>query len=202
MIDSGAVVKGALRGVRASLKSEGFKARNSLFYRTDDDNVLLVSVQKSVHSSAEESQLTVNYGVRSLRLARRLREDPSADLDIRRAHWRKRLSEGGKEKWLHVLARDTVEHATMIIASAVLQILPDLVAHSSNEALRDEWLSGASPGIGRIQCLLYASILLDEIGPREKTRAVVTELRQLVAGTIHERQIERELADAGIGERP
>jgi hypothetical protein len=77
-------------------------------------------------------------------------------------------------------------------------VLPELIAHSTDEALRDEWLSGLSPGIGKMQRLLYLAVLVHEIGRSEKLGSVVEELRRLVSGGVHEVLVERQLTAADI----
>jgi hypothetical protein len=45
---------------------------------------------------SSSTEMTVNYGVYSARIGSRLEEDPSSALDVMKAHWRKRLTEGGR----------------------------------------------------------------------------------------------------------
>jgi len=150
------VLKAALVEVRRALKQRGFSAKGTIFYRrADDGNTVVLSAQKSVKSSPANAEVTLNYGVYSARLGDRLQDDPSSALDVTKAHWRKRLAEGGREKWLHVRATDSAAGAGKVILDTVEGVLLALLEHASDEALRDEWLSGSSPGLTDMQRLLF-----------------------------------------------
>src|SRR5262249_54872076 len=158
----------------------------------------LLSVQKSQTSSAAESRLAINYGTYSKRIGVALRDPASYEIALDRSHWRKRFSEGGREKWLSVKGSDAVEQSAGSILQGVAIVLPELRDHSTDEALRDEWLSGVSPGIVEMKRLLYLAILINEIGHKERLESVVADLRALVSGGVHESLIERQLTDAGL----
>jgi hypothetical protein len=187
--------------VRRALKERRFSSRGLTFFRKADrcENTLLISIQRSVKSTSTDSLVTINYGVRSRCIERRLKQRTTGAVDVSTAHWRKRLSEGGREKWLHLRMLDSVEDNAATILRSVEGVLEELEEHSTDEALRDEWLTASSPGIGRMQRLLYLAVLLDEIGPADKLPAVLSEVRHLVAGSVHEGEVERQLADAGLG---
>jgi hypothetical protein len=193
------VLKEALAGVRRTLRENGFSAKGTTFHRkASDGNTMLMSIQRSVESNAAETLVTVNYGVYSARIGKKRQDEASAALNVWEAHWRERLSEGGAEKWMHVESTDSPPEIGMALVRAVNGVLPDLLAHSTDEALRDEWLSGRSPGLGKMQRLLFLAILVHEIGPREKLGGVLAELRKTVEGGIHERLVEFDLALAGV----
>jgi hypothetical protein len=198
-MESGVALKNALVAVRQALKAQGFSAKGTTFYRkTHGGNTVVLSVQKSVKSSPAEAEVTLNYGAYSARLGSRLHDDASSALDITRAHWRKRLREDGREKWLHVKATDAADAAGRVILAAVEGLLPEVLEHASDEALRDEWLAGSSPGLTDMQRLLFAAILVNEIGPAERLPTVIGELRHLVAGSIHQGLVEGQLTRAGV----
>jgi len=199
MIESGAVLKEALALVRRALKERGFSAKGVNFHRkSQDGNVIMMSIQKSTTSTVAASLVTLNYGVYSALIGSKFQDDPAAATDILRAHWRKRLSGGGREKWLTIAATDLPDDSAQVIVDAAESILPELVAHSTNQALRDEWLGGASPGLTKMDRLLHAAVVVNEIGPLEKVAGVVGELRALVARGVHEGLVERQLARAGV----
>lgn len=199
VMESARVVKDALITVRRALKARGFSAKGTTFHRrTDDGNTVLISVQKSVKSSSAEAAVTLNYGVYSGRLGSRLQDDASSASDLTKAHWCKRLREDGREKWLHVKATDSADMAGRAILDAVERLLPELLEHGNDEALRDEWLSGSSPGLTEMERLLFAAILVNELGPAEKLSAVVGELRALVVDSGHQGLVEGRLARAGV----
>lgn len=141
---------------------------------------------------------TKPIGVHSARIGTRLQEEPSYAFDLTKAHWVERLRERGEERWLRVTPTDSVETAAKTIVDAINGLLPYLLAHATDEALRDEWLQGSAPGLTNLQRLLYTSILVNEIGPSDRLGQVVAELRGVVAGTVHEGLVEGRLARAGV----
>jgi len=199
VMDSKSVLKGALTVVRQTLKARGFAAKGTRFHRrTESGNTEILSFQKSVKSTSSEVLLTINYGVYSACVGTKLGDDPSASLHVEEAHWRKRLRESGREKWLLVKATDSVNECAKAILSALDGVLLELHAHAENEQLRDTWLAGQSPGIGRMQRLLFLAILVKQLGPADRLRDVVAELRQLVSGSVHAGLVDRQLKMAGI----
>jgi hypothetical protein len=84
------------------------------------------------------------------------------------------------------------------ILAAFESILPDLLDHSTDDTPCRLWLSGVSPGMTKMQRLLFLAILINEQGPAEQLTAVVAELRSLVSGTVHEGFVERQLAKAAV----
>jgi hypothetical protein len=199
LTESGPPLKAALVMARRALKERGFSAKGTTFYRKcQTGNTVVLSVQKSVKSSSADAQVTINYGVYSQRIGGRLQDDASSALDVSKAHWRKRLSEGGREKWLRVKSEDSPEVIGRIILGAAEDVLTELAQTASDEALRGVWLSGSSPGIGNMQRLLFLAILINEIGPADRLKGVVADLRSLVSGSAHERLVEGRLARAGV----
>jgi hypothetical protein len=185
--------------LRGALRAKEFTARGTTFYRRNEDgNTSIISLQSSVKSTRTEREVTLNYGAYSQRIGTALQDDAAWALDVARAHWRKRLSEGGRERWLRVSNTQPAEERAHLILDGVNRLMPDLVAHSTDAALRDEWLAGASPGLGAMQRLLYLAILLNKIGPSEKLADVLSDLRGLVAGQVHSGLVEGQLARAGV----
>lgn len=198
-MDSGAVLKEALIGVRRALRDKGFKAKGMTFSRTTEGgNTLLLGLQKSTKSTGAQCQVTWNYGVYCATLGARLQDDAAASDDVARAHWRERLTENGNERWLYIDATDSPEECARMILDATASAIADLERHASNEALRDEWVAGSAPGLGDMERLLYAAILVNEIGPAELLHQLVRALRASVAGGAHEGFVTRQLARAGV----
>lgn len=198
-MDIDAVVKEALVLVRRSLKERGFLAKGNTFLRrTPAGNTLILAVQRSVQSSDKVVLVTLDYGVYSSRLGARLQDDPSSASDVWQAHWRERLANNGDERWLSLDATVTVEGCAQAFLGAVDEVLPKLLAHSTDEALRDAWLSGSSPNLTKLQRLLYATILVHELGPAERLGEILSALRVLVAGGAQEGLVERRLERAGV----
>jgi hypothetical protein len=194
------VLTEALGIVRRFLKEQGFSARGTAFRRTcEDGNTIVLSLQKSVKSSPREALVTINYGVYSARIASKFPNDSPPGFDVAAAHWRKRLSEDGREKWLQVRETDSPAESARTMLRCLEGVLVQLEEHSTDQALRDEWFTGSSPGIGKMQRMLFLAILVKEIGPPERLEEVVEDLRTFVSGTVHEALVERQLAEAGIG---
>lgn len=198
-MSSGLVLKDALKAVSRSLKQRGFSVRGATFYRTmEEGNTILLSLQKSSKSTTAEAQVTLNYGVYSELIGRGLQDDPKSRHDPLKVHWRKRLTESGREKWLKVRSTDSADECARAIEEAAESLLPELFAHASDSALRDEWLSGVSPGITNKQRLLFAAMVVNRLGPPEKLGEVVEELHRLVSDPVHTQLLDRQLARAGI----
>lgn len=198
-MDSNSVLKALLAEMKNHLKALGFKGRGSCFHRAaQGGNIEILSIQKSVKSSAEESLATINYGVHSAIVGRELSDDAGSLPDIDQAHWRRRLSEGNREKWLAIKAADSIDGYLQDFLGHLDAVLTDLSAHATDASLRDVWMTGQSPGIGEMQRLLFLAVLVNKIGPAEHLEGVISALRKLVSGSVHERLIDRQLAKAGI----
>lgn len=200
MMHSREIVKKSFGGVRKALKAQGFYTQGStLCRRAASGNTELVSLQKSVRSSEVESLVTINYGVHCACIGDSRGEEPSATVDLSRAHWRERWTEGGNEKWLLVRSSDDADETARILLAALDGIvLPRLARYSVDEALRDAWLEGSSPGITEMQRLLFLALLLKKTGPAEHLESVVEELRGKVKGTVHAGLVNYNLEKAGI----
>jgi len=194
------VLRDALVMVRAALREKGNRANGATVYRKlNGGNVALVSLQKSQTSSASAATVAINYGVYSARVGCRMGDENAAGLDARNLHWRKRVSgTDGRERWFSVRANDSAADVASSLVAAIEGALVDLDRHATDEALRDEWLSGSSPGLTDMQRLFNLAILVSEIGPTERLVSVVSELRALVAGGAHEELVEHRLARIGI----
>jgi hypothetical protein len=185
--------------VRQSMSVRGFRTKRKTLYRvTDEQNVVLLAIQSSAKSSSGFTDVTVNYGVHSALLSRRLQEDPESMFDIWNAHWRERINEDGCEKWLRVSSHEPPEQVAQRLLGAMEVPSLELSEKESNAALRDVWLSGQAPGISHLQRLLYLSILLHEIGPRERLDEVLSELLRSVDQKPQQPLVLQRLRFAGI----
>jgi hypothetical protein len=186
--------------LQQELKERGFSAKGTNFHRVAaSGNWLVVSLQQSVKSDDVASIVTLNYGVYSKRLLSKVDgvQKPRT-WDASGAHWRKRLREDGREKWLHLPTSLAPLQATRELLVAFDAAITELSSHASDESLRDEWLTGAASGITAMQRLLYLAVLLNEIGPTERLAETVAELRALVSTTGTGAIVEQRLATAGI----
>jgi hypothetical protein len=199
MSESGLVLKEAMLAVRRAMKERGFSSKGFVFFhRIEGGNIVVLALQKSTRSTSATTEVTVNYGTYSVLLGARLQEDVSSANDITKAHWRNRLSEGGREIWLPVAASDSPDACARLILDQMERVIAQLLLHSTDAQLRDTWLAGSSPGLTHLQRLLYAAILVNELGPAESLAHVVAELRRLVGGGVHEGLVERQLSRAGV----
>jgi hypothetical protein len=184
--------------VRRHLKARGFSARGSTFAAKQGDNTLLIALQRSTKAPGMHVAITLNYGVHCAAAGRALGEAEDASTDVWRAHWRKRLSDDGREQWIRFDASGAREDELASILESVDRVVDELRAHSTDEALRDEWLTGASPGQGAMQRMLFLAVLLKKLGPQALLDRVVGDLRKLVAGGVHEGLTEERLKTAGL----
>ena len=102
------------------------------------------------------------------------------------------------EGWLSIGRDDSTDDATLPLLQMVDSALEDLAAHSSDERLRDDWLSGRSPGITKVQRLMFLALILNDIGPRHLLEGTLAELRAVLADGPQARIAEHRLAAAGI----
>ena len=56
--------------------------------------------------------------------------------------------------------------------------VPEISRYVSDEALRDLWLSGRSPGLGEYERLRYLAVLLKAISPGEHLEPTLEALRR------------------------
>jgi ubiquinone biosynthesis protein UbiJ len=93
------------------------------------------------------------------------------------------LLPGREDRWWAVDAdTDVAELADALTEAIVDYAIPVLVRYSSEEQLRDLWLSGQASNLTDVQRLMHLSVLLDAIGPREELQKVVGELSAVSAG--------------------
>ena len=185
--------------MRADLRSRGFRSKNARFRSEVSGNSVVVALQERKNCNIENVlMLTVNVGVHSARLAKRMGREVAEEWDVWRCHWRRRLARDGQEQWLRFSLDEEDGVAAGRIRDAVLSMVPALLAHASDEALRDEWLAGRSENLGAMERLLHLSILISEIGPVDRLDAVLEELRQEVAGRLQEPRVLFELEAAGV----
>jgi hypothetical protein len=195
------VFKAAWTLLKKDLKRHGFSCAGTAARRGSSVGpIALISAQKSQRSTGETVLATINYGVFSLRVAAGMEEPPERPPSVDRAHWRTRVRFGASE-WLTIRSTDDPDRVAAALAEVVLgSIVPDLDRHSTDEELRDEWLSGSSPGLSAMQRLLYLVILLREIGPSARLGESIKALRALVKASIHEGLVEFELKRLGLAD--
>jgi hypothetical protein len=201
MADTKALFAEAMALVRGESKRRGFAGRGTTLYRVVDGsgNTASILVQKGKDSTAALARVTLTYGVYSAALGRRLADAAEVARDVWRAHWRDRLSTAdGGEVWLTIGETETKDTVAARLVQAIDSILPVLLAHATDDALRREWLAGRCPGLTAFERWIYLAVLLDEAGRHDDVARVVSELMAAVAGTVHERVAESRLRHAGV----
>jgi hypothetical protein len=178
--------KDVTRRLGVSLRAAGFRRRASAFHREDESgNQQIIELQRSARSEEDQVVFTVNVGTFLKRLASFFpaRHDPPSTTDC---HWSDRLGfllPGREDRWWAVDAdTDVAELADALTEAIVDYAIPVLVRYSSEEQLRDLWLSGQASNLTDVQRLMHLSVLLDAIGPREELQKVVGELSAVSAG--------------------
>jgi hypothetical protein len=193
------VARAAWSITRRGLKAHGFTSAGSTLTRTGRGGVIhVLSVQRSQSSTGERVMLAVNYGVYSARVARLRATEDKRRISVEDTHWRRRVH-FGSEEWLAVTAEETPEEVARVLSETISRaVLPDLDQRASDEALRDEWLAGGSPGITDLQRMLFLLALLHDLGPQEQVAPTIAALRTR-HGTTHGGLIEHDLRLLGLG---
>lgn len=169
------LLKAPMALLRADRKRWGMTTRHHTLFLNErgDANVGIVQFQKSMTSTAAEMKVVVNYGVYSRRLGDALDDEPSVATSVPCAHYLRRLQRDGQEVWFRFAATDDPAQVAAVLTRAVDDVMPDLLAHLSDEQLRDYWLSGK--GWGPVE-LVRLAVMLKLIGPRERLPEVLAEL--------------------------
>lgn len=167
------------------LKGLGFTRAGLTFRIRVQSNIAIVNIQKSSKSSAAAVHFTATAGVWCRRIAEMEGAMSESTPSIEDCHWTQRLGEMTSVRndvWW-VLQADQREHGDLRhFLDALKRGVSSMQAMASDEALRDLWLTGVSPGLTNIQRLMYLSILLQEIGPMSALAAVTDELLALSKG--------------------
>lgn len=170
-----------------NLKLEGFSQSGQDFYLCQSGNGGIINLQKSQRSTAEEVVFTINLGIASSRLLEFFRPGSSRRKPvIEDCHWRKRLGfllPENEDKWWIIDSETALEELGEQFRTYLrYQGVPHILSLIGDEALRDLWLSGDSPGLTDLQRLLNLSALVRMIGPVNRLQSSVEELRELAQG--------------------
>ncbi len=151
--------------IREILKPHGFTVRGNTFYASSQDVVVMIQLQKSVYSTADIIEATVNLAVYSLTLTEKLGyrwRQPSV-ID---AHWRERLGFLSPERddiWWTVSSEEQAREAGADIACRLnCYGLPALFALSSTAKLHELWRSDGRHGLTDYERREYLELLAGE----------------------------------------
>ena len=167
-----------------ALKQRGFSGRGSTFHLERSGSWGLVGVQKSQESRKDRVRFTVNLGVTSGRLQRfAARASHGSRPTVEDCHWQERLGfllPDPQDRWWTIDPAHTVEALAPELVAQVLEVgVPEVEKYLSDEALRDLWLSGRSPGLTELERLQNLAALLSAIGPRDALPRVLSDLRTI-----------------------
>lgn len=191
-----------LKTVEGILRLAGYARSQRTFRLLVDPGVGMIEVQKSAKSTSDRVILTVNVGVWSARVARFMTgRVESGPLAVDDCHWRERIGfllPDRDDRWWTIGGGDDAAIVTGAVGGAIESVaVPAVNAHLRDEALRDEWLTGKSPGLTDIQRLLYLTILLKEIGPHGALPTAVAELERKSEGKAIESVVMRHIEKLG-----
>jgi len=164
------------------MRERGYTRRRNTFYLPYAGNYGLINFQKSVSNNSETLRFTINLGVASARLLDFLAtKHQGLDLLIDDCHWSSRIGfflSPPHDKWWTINAGTSLAEVGREINGCLIEIaVPEVEKHLSDTALRDLWLSGNSPGLTSFQRLVYLSLLLKTIGPRDLLEDTINQIK-------------------------
>jgi len=167
--------------ITPTLRDLLFRKVGLYYFRKRSDNWELLQFQRSWSNTADATRFTINCGIVSFRLARFvLGSVPKMPTPEYNWHYSQRLGflmPGGQDTWWTLDASTAVDSLGSELSGLIVDLaIPTLDTHVSDEALRDLWLSGRSPGLTDVHRLMYVSVLLRDLGPREQYDSVRSEL--------------------------
>lgn len=148
---------GLLGALHQFLKPEGFPKKGSNFILDSADVRLIIQLQKSTSSSADQLRFTINLGAYSKIVAVRLgypkeRIETASEPDC---HWRERIGSllpEKQDKWWKVTSDEDVRRSSQEVIDGLARYgLPALAEVDSTAKLRDLWTKGLSGGVTEMQ---------------------------------------------------
>jgi len=168
------------------LKAHGYKKKAALYYSTNSEgNVLVIDFQKSRKSEKDRIEFTINVAVSSNRIAT-FCGTQAVPPCLDDCHWKTRIGHllpEKQDKWWTIEPSTPLNELCSTMKCLLEQYAFKAIAeNSSDQNLRDLWLSGNSPGLTNIQRLIYLSVLLKQIGSQEKLSAIIEEMKTISRG--------------------
>lgn len=194
------------RFVKPRLAAHGFAKRGQTFYLFDHGNWGLINFQRGRSAAPGATEFTVNLGIASARLSRRRdaewRTWRPAEYEC---DWRMRLGHlmaPARDKWWTITASTNLDELAGELLDPIETLaVPEIRRFISDEALRDLWLSGRSPGLTNAQRLSRLAILLRALGPAELLPTITAEAEEAnsdAARRIEANEIASVLLNAGF----
>jgi hypothetical protein len=160
-----------LTAMREALAPAGFRKRGANFKRAVGDIVHVVQLQSSSKSTSSVLVATVNLGVFSRELERRL-GGPVTDPTEADCHWRQRLgalTPPDEDRWWDVRDLDAARSAAAEVGEMLRgYALPALDALDSTASLRALWEGGQSPGLTDRTRRDYLRVLAATVSDRDR----------------------------------
>ena len=165
-----------------ALRPYGFRRRGQTFYRRTDGNWGLINLQKSTSSTRHLVRFTINVGIFSERIGSPYRAPSGGPPSIWICHYHERIGfllPVRQDHWWSIGPTTHVDALGDEIERHVIQVaVPEIDRYISDEALRDLWLSGRSPGETDVVRLRNLAVLLNRIGPKEHLEPTLEALRR------------------------
>jgi hypothetical protein len=174
-----------VRRVKPTLRDHGFLGSGTAYYVCRGENRGIVQFQSSSWSTREAAKITVNLGVWCHAVAAFDDRADDGNARITACHWRSRLGQffsPPRDEWWEIDGTARDEAVSSLVTGYLVDLaLPEMDRLSCDEALRDLWLSGQSPGQTDFQRLYNLSVLVSRTGPRDQLPAVLGELREVAS---------------------
>lgn len=170
-----------------TLRKYGFSRSGQTNYLQREGNWGLINFQRSKDRRTDAVVFTINIGIASGRLLRffpppKFRVEATSKPDIWDCHCQERLGDllpAHRDTWWRINSETDIEPLVSEIRGYLIELaIPEINMYISDEALRDLWLTGKSPGLTKLQRLEYLSVLLKSLGPEALLKPTLDQLRE------------------------
>lgn len=154
-----------LNHVKPVLREIGYTRSRARFYTRHHGNWGVIEFQKSQRTDKKHLVFTINLGIASARLQQFYSGNSILrDLKIDACHWNERIGAllpGKPDKWWTIADGTHVDDLCTEIQSILVDVASvEIERYICDEALRELWLSGRSPGLTNFQRLRNLSVFL------------------------------------------
>jgi len=175
-----------LQRVAERLQPLCFKMSGTKFIRKKSIGSLAISFQKSVESTKDDIYFTADISLSHAKLSKRLAKLGFSTLVS--SHYRQRVSSlvtPPRDQWWHIYRNVDLDDLESDVWGAIENYaIPELMKYTTEEALRNLWQSGKSPGLTETQRIICLATLLKEMGQE-------LELQILEAKTMSDTELKR-----------
>lgn len=153
-----------LKDITSMLKEQDFKKVGSYYYYQQDNNIGILSVQKSLNSSSSKIKFTINVGVFCTSIYRFIHYEDKKNPTIDNCHWKTRIGllmpENEDKWWIIENDSDTELLRKELFHMMNFYVIPAIKNHITDNQLEKYWLDGKSDGLTEYQRYVYLTILL------------------------------------------